>query len=293
MTQGPHYVPRDPGGARAGGPSVDERAGREFRADDAFDDPRGDGEMPFLSHLEELRKVLQHSLGAVLAGALGGWWLAPRVLSDLIARTVGRATVMSPFEAFNERLKLAGLLGLSLALPFVLWRMWSFVVPGLLHRERRWIAPLTLSSFVLFLAGAGASYFYVTPLVVKVLAQFVTGGMIMQIRLSFLLDFFYNLSLACGLLAQLPLVTMLLTSMGLVTPGFLLKQWRMAVVIIFIVTAAITPGDVVSAQLVMGGPMVALYFVSVGLSFLVAKRKAESESQAEVVESPGEETRHV
>jgi sec-independent protein translocase protein TatC len=269
----------------------DARRDREFRAADAFDDPRQGGEMPFLSHLDELRKVLQHSLAAILAGAMIGWWFAPRVLSDLIARTVKIAIVMSPFEAFNERLKMAGILGLTVTLPFVLWRLWAFIVPGLLKGERRWIIPLSFGSFVLFLLGGAASYYYVTPLVIHVLERFVTPGMQTQIRLSFLLDFFYNLALACGLLAQLPLVTMLLTSIGLVTPMFLLKQWRVAIVVIFIVTAAITPGDVVSAQLVMGAPMAALYFLSVGLSFFVAKKKAAAETQE--FGEPGKGATHV
>ena len=121
------------------------------------------------------------------------------------------------------------------------------------------------------------------PLVIQVLAKFITPGMVSQMRLSLMLDFFYNLALACGLLAQLPLVTMLLTAIGIATPMFLLKQWRVAVMVIFVVTAAVTPGDVVSAQLVMGLPMVLLYFLSVGLSFFVARRRS---SEAIVVAEP-------
>jgi sec-independent protein translocase protein TatC len=261
-------------------PHLDPRREREFRADDEWHDPRGPGEMPFLSHLEELRRVLQHSLLAVMVGMLGGWWLAPRVLQDLIQRTVGTTTVMSPFEAFNERIKLSAVLGLTVALPIVAWRVWAFVVPGLLKQERKWVIPLAAFSCLLFVAGAGAAYVYVVPLVIRVLEQFLTPGMITQIRLSFLLDFFYNMAIACGLLAQLPMVTMLLTGIGLVTPLFLLKQWRVAIVIIFVVTAAITPGDIVSAQVVMGGPMVALYFLSVGLSYFVAKGKGKAGAEA-------------
>jgi len=267
-------------------PPEDERGAREFREYDEWVDPRQSGEMPFLQHLEELRSVLQHSLVAIVVGMLAGWWLAPRVMADLIRRTVHHTVVMSPFEAFNERLKLAAILGAVVVLPFVLWRLWSFVVPGLLKRERRWVVPLATMSFVLFLLGAWSAYAYVVPLVIQVLQQFLTAGMVMQIRLSLLLDFFYNMVIACGLLAQLPLVTMLLTGMGLVTPMFLLKQWRIAIVVIFIVTAVITPGDVVSAQLVMGIPMVALYFLSVGMSWFVARRKATSEA---VVLGEGEE----
>ncbi len=261
-------------------PHLDPRREREFRPDDEWHDPRVSGDMPFLAHLEELRKVLQQSLAAVLAGALGGWWLAPRLLSDLIHRTVGSTVVMSPFEAFNERLKLSALIGVALALPIVAWRLWSFVVPGLLRQERKWVVPLAAGSCLLFGLGAAAAYLYVVPLVIDVLRSFLTDGMVTQIRLSLLLEFFYNMVVACGLLAQLPMVTMLLTGIGLVTPMFLLRQWRVAIVVIFVVTAAITPGDIVSAQLVMGLPMAGLYFVSVGLSFFVARRKAESEAAA-------------
>jgi sec-independent protein translocase protein TatC len=107
---------------------------------------------------------------------------------------------------------------------------------------------------------------------------FSVPGMVDQTKISELMDTLYNLAIACGLLAQLPMVTMMLTAIGLVTPGFLLKQWRIAVVIIFIVTAAITPGDVISAQVLLGVPMVALYFLSVGLSYFVAKKQKESEA---------------
>ena len=269
-------------------PPQDARREREFREYDEWVDPRHSGEMPFLHHLEELRGVLQHSLAAVLVGMLGGWWVAPRVLADLIQRTVVHTVVMSPFEAFNERLKLAAILGGIVVLPYILWRLWSFVVPGLLHRERRWVGPLAFASFVLFLLGAAAAYLYVVPLVITVLKGFLTPGMVMQMRLSLLLDFFYNMVLACGLLAQLPMVTMLLTGIGLVTPMFLLKQWRVAIVIIFVVTAAITPGDVVSAQVIMGVPMALLYFVSVGLSFFVARKKSQAEASQAMVLSDTE-----
>ncbi len=245
-----------------------------------LDDEAGDAgpsSMPFLSHLEELRNRLWKSSAAIALGMLGAWLLAPVVLADLVHRTVGNAVVLSPFEAFNERFKLSFILGLGIALPIVSWQAWSFVMPGLLRRERRWVPWLALASTVLFAAGAAAAYFYVVPLVVRVLEQFLVPGVATQIRLASLLDFTYNLALACGLLMQLPMLTLVLTSIGLVTPRFLLRQWRYALVAIFVLTALITPGDVVSAQFVMGGPMVLLYFASVGLSVLVARRREASE----------------
>lgn len=245
------------------------------------DDDLGEAEeirpMAFLEHLEDLRKTLWKSSLAVAMGMIGGWYLAPRVLEDLVARTVKTAIVLSPFEAFNERFKLTFILGLGLALPVVFWQVWSFVVPGLLQKERRWVPWLAIGSMVLFALGALAAYFYVVPLIVHVLEQFLVKGVLTQIRLNALLDFTYNLALACGILMQLPMVTLLLTAIGLVKPMFLLKQWRAALVIIFVVTAAVTPGDVVSAQIVMGAPMALLYFLSVGLSFFVAKKRSDAE----------------
>ncbi len=270
----------------------DPRAHREYREFDEWVDPRQSGHMPFLEHMDELRVVIQHSLAAVLAGMLAGWWLAPIVLADLIRRTVMKTVVMSPFEAFNERIKLSLLIGAVIVLPFILWRLWSFIVPGLLKREKRWIMPIVLASYLLFLGGAFAAYEYVVPLVIHVLANFLTAGMVMQIRLSFLLEFFYNMVVACGLLMQLPLVTMLLTGIGLVTPMFLLQQWRVAVVVIFAATAIITPGDVVSAQMIMGVPMMLLYFASVGLSFFVARKRDAAESEAMVLAESEPEDRH-
>jgi sec-independent protein translocase protein TatC len=250
------------------------------------EDPRKSGEMPFLAHLEELRWVLMHSLIACAVGAIGGWLLAPRVLEDVIHRTVGRAVVLSPLEAFNERFKLALILGLFISLPIVFYRIWSFIVPGLLKRERSWILPMAMTSMGLFALGSWAAYGYVVPLVVDVLKGFQTPSMVAQIQLGSLLGFVYNMALACGIVFQLPLVTMTLTAIGLVTPGFLLKQWRIAIVLSFFVTAIITPGDVVTAQLVMGVPMTALYFLSVGLSYFVARRRRASTDRTEATDVP-------
>ena len=104
----------------------------------------------------------------------------------------------------------------------------------------------------------------------------MTPSMEPQIQVGPLLSFVYNLMLACGVVFQLPLVTMTLTALGLVTPRFLLQQWRIAIVLVFLVTAIITPGDMVTAQIVMGIPMTLLYFLSVGLSWLVARRRSAS-----------------
>ena len=247
--------------------------------DDDAEELEATPHMSFLQHLEDLRRALWKASVAVAIGMAGGWFLAPRALSDLIARTVKHAVVLSPFEMFNERIKLTFILGVAIAAPVVFWQAWAFVVPGLLKKERTWIPWLAIGSMVLFGLGAWAAYGYVVPLVVHVLEQFLVPGVTTEIRLSALLEFTYNLAIACGLLMQMPMVALLLTAIGIVTPQFLLRQWRGAIVVIFIVTAIITPGDVVSAQVIMGLPMALLYFVSVGLSFLVARKREQKDKE--------------
>jgi len=243
-------------------------------------DPRQTGEMPFLAHLEELRRMLVQVVIAGGIGAIGGWMIAPAALENLIHRTVGHAIVLSPMEAFNERFKMSLLIGALLAGPFIFYRIWLFIVPGLLKKERSLVLPMALLSMAMFALGLWAAFAYVVPLVVRVLSGFMTPSMVAQIRLGDLLGFFYNLAIACGLVCQLPLVTMTLTAIGLVTPGQLLRQWRYAIVGVFFVTAAVTPGDVVTAQIIMGLPMTVLYFLSVGLSWLVARRRRKHEAMA-------------
>lgn len=259
---------------------VEDRPDPEIEHDD---EPleESSGAMPFIQHLEDLRKALWKSSLAIAVGMFGGWTLAPLVLEDLIARTYKNVYVISPFEGFNERFKLSMILAIALAAPVVFWQVWSFVVPGLLKKERKLVPGLVLSSMALFAIGAYAAYIYVVPLIAHVLEGFNPKGVVNNIRLSLLLEFAYNLALSCGILMQLPLVTMLLTAIGLVKPMFLLKQWRMALVVIFVVTALITPGDVVSAQIVLGVPMLLLYFISVGLSFFVAKKKSDADREFE------------
>ena len=276
--------------AQRGDPDHDPPAPRRTIADsdpwrpypDAPRDPRQSGEMPFLKHLDELRVVLMHSVIGAALGTMAGWLLAPRVLQDLIARTVKVAIVLTPMEAFNERFKIALILGVIVSGPYIFYRIWSFIVPGLLKRERGMVIPVAALSLALFLSGVAVAYFYVVPMVIRVLSTFLVPGMQAQFRVADVLDFFYNIALACGVICQLPLVTMGLTALGIVTPRFLLQQWRYAIVGAFLLTAIITPGDVITAQIILGFPMAALYFLSVGLSFLVVRGKRGAKREDDV-----------
>ena len=236
--------------------------------------PLGMGEMPFLDHLEELRRVLMDSLIAIGVGMLVTWSLSGWVLEYLIASTMPAGVpviFLGPAEAFSARIKVALTTGVLLVLPFVLWRIWRFIVPGLLKEERDLVLPLVVASCALFYVGGAFGLLVLVPVIMNILLSFGTASMVPNIAVGQLLTFILRLVLACGTIFELPLVTTALALAGLVTGRNLLAWWRHAVVAIFVVAAVVTPGDGPSL-LVLAIPMIALYFLSVGLAFLVEGR---------------------
>jgi sec-independent protein translocase protein TatC len=230
-----------------------------------------DKEMPFLQHLEELRRVVIDSLIAVAIFAAGFWFLSGRVV-DLLVAPIGRAVFIGPAEAFSVRLKLAIVLGLLISLPFVFLRIWRFVVPGLLHKERTALVPLAMFSSILFYGGVAFSYFMLVPTVMRILLAFGTDKLEPMISIDKYLSLVIQIGLSLGLVFQFPLVVGVLTWLGVLTPDSLRRKWRYAIVIIFIIGAAVTPGDGPS-QLVVAFPITGLYFLSILVSMVVYRRK--------------------
>ncbi|MGH7726738.1 MAG: twin-arginine translocase subunit TatC [Candidatus Eiseniibacteriota bacterium] len=234
--------------------------------------------MSFLEHLEELRIRLLRSVIAILLCAAIGWWISAPALEWAIRHTVGHVVVLDPIESFSERFKLSLILGALAALPIVLYQAWAFVLPGLFRRERRLLLPLVFGSLVLFVAGAATAVGLVVPLVLDVLSRFLTPSMRQDIRLSSLLGFIYNLALATGAVFQLPLVAGALAALRIVSSRFLLKQWRLAIVATLVLSALITPGDVVTAQIILGLPLVLLYLLSIGVAWTIERMRRDADS---------------
>lgn len=230
---------------------------------------RSSAEMPFLEHLEELRRVILSSVAIWLVTSLAAYALSGRILDYVVVHNVGTAQFLHPMEAFNARLKLALLVGLVAALPYITFRLWSFILPGLYAKEKRVVLPMALSSTVLFLGGMAFSYWILTPLMLRLLMQFGTAHVEANITVNYLLDFILKLALGTGLMFQLPLVVVILTMIRVVTPRFLWSKWRHAIVGIVIIASVVTPGDGALSTLVLAGPILALYFLSAVLSSLI------------------------
>jgi sec-independent protein translocase protein TatC len=239
-------------------------------------------EMPFLAHLEELRWVLIKCVIALVVAAAACWIFSGTILDTLVVRTAGEAKFIGPTEAFGARLKVTVMCGVLLALPVMAYWIWGFVVPGLLESERKFVLPLVLSSTVLFYLGSVFAYFALMPFVIKVLLSFGTDFIKPEITIAPLLGLIIRLALACGILFQLPLVLTMLCYFGVVSPRWLKEKWRYAVLASLILGAIATPADAAS-QLILAGPIMALYFISVYVSYLVtaAKRKRGADESDE------------
>lgn len=234
------------------------------------------GQMSLLEHLDELRSTLI-AVAVVCLIASAACWFLSRPLLDLLVQPLKTtasegAYFHQPVEAFLTRLKLAFACGAFLVLPYVLYRIYGFVNPGLYARERRVVAPLLASSTLLFYGGVAFAYLILIPKVVTFLLGFGTTTLQPLIGVGPYFAFVARLCLAFGLVFQLPLVVLLLSLLGLVNPRVLLRGWRIAVLVIVVGSAALTPPDAVS-QLLMAVPVALLYISSVLVAMVVTRRR--------------------
>jgi sec-independent protein translocase protein TatC len=239
-------------------------------------DKRGYPEMSLLGHLDELRSTLIQSLAVAAVAAMVCWFFS-RPLLDLLVEPIvssGRNVYFhQPVEAFLTRMKIAVVCGVFLILPYILFRVYQFVTPGLYQKERRMVVPLLVSSVLLFYGGVAFAYLILIPKVIVFMLGFGTEYLLPLISIGHYFAFVARLCLAFGLVFEMPLVVMLLSLMGVVNPRLLLKGWRYALVLIVIMSAVLTPPDVLS-QLLMAGPVMLLYILSVLVAIVVTRRRS-------------------
>jgi sec-independent protein translocase protein TatC len=247
--------------------------------DDADDDGSG-ARMSFLDHLEELRKRIVRSLLAVLAGFIIAFAFIDRIFAFImrplqqVLPDGGKLVYTEPAEAFMLYMKVAALVGLIIAIPVVLYQVWMFVAPGLYAKEKRLALPFVFFATTFFVGGALFSHYVVFPFAWNFFAQFTTDYMSFMPRIQPTFSMYVRLMLAMGAVFQLPTVVLFLARIGVVTPGFLIKNTKYAILIIFVLGAVITPsGDPVSLT-VVAAPMIVLYGLSIGIAWVFRRRPA-------------------
>jgi sec-independent protein translocase protein TatC len=228
--------------------------------------------MSFLAHLEELRRTLFVMLAVAAVCTAAAWFFAERILAVLVTPELGQVHYFGPTEGFMIRVKVSAVTGLMLAFPLLLARLWSFVAPGLFRHERRMVLPILVVSSFLFYFGVAFSYVGVVPKTVAFFMSFASDQLAPMINVTQYFAFVARFCLAFGIVFQLPLVIVMLSATGLVTPQQLWRTWRYGILIIFVFAAWLTPPDAVS-QVLLAGPVVVLYLLSMAIAWFVARRR--------------------
>jgi sec-independent protein translocase protein TatC len=254
----------------------DDDARIELTDEDEFD--AAGGKMSFLEHLDELRKRLIASVIGLGVGCIVAFIFVGRIQAFIMVplyEAMGEQQLIytSGFEPFLLTLKIGVLAGLFVASPFILWQIWLFIAPGLYQHEKRFAIPFVVFSSILFVAGATFSHYVAFPWTWKFFLSWENQYMRFLPQIGPTFSIYVKMLLAFGAMFQMPMLVFFLARMGVVTAGFLARNTKYAVLIIFIVAAVISPGTDVVSQALMAGPMLGLYGVSILVAWIFAKRK--------------------
>ena len=251
-----------------------------------------DGSMPLVEHFRELRSRLIKCVLAVAVTTSAAYYFSPQLFGLLKAPLVQVLGEDRPLvfiglpEGFLTYLKVAVLAGLFAASPFLLYQIWKFVVPGLHTHESRYVVPFVILGTLFFVGGAAFGYFVIFP---AGFAFFINNFQTEEIRalpsMGSYLRFSTKLLLAFGLSFELPVVVLFLARMGLVTPRFLWRNFKWAVLLMALASAFFTPADVFT-MVAMLGPLTLLYLASIGAAYVFQRRKLAREEDGAKEESP-------
>ena len=242
-------------------------------------------EMSFLDHLEELRWRLIKSIAAVVIAAIACFAFSGSIISFLTFPVHAidpqpKLIFLSPTGMFFVRILVSLVCGFILALPVIVYQIYAFIVPGLYSHERKHVVPLIVLTMICFLVGGAFAYFLIIPFGLKFLLGLATPDVEPQLDIGRYIGFVTRLMLAFGLVFELPVLSLFLTKIGLLTPRFLRRSRRYAIVLIAVFAALLTPPDIFT-QVMMILPLIVLYEVSILLSALVYKKKQEAEEKEE------------
>ena len=233
--------------------------------------------MPFLDHLEELRWRLIKSILSILLGAVVSFYFIDLIIEFLIKPTEGLKNamdlqVLKVQGMFMIKWGIALLGGVVVSVPVLTYQLWKFIAPGLYIDEKKYIIPLILFTFLSFISGLIFAYMIVIPFSLSFFTSVGLEGIENNFSINYYFNFITWLMLGSGLIFELPVVVFILSIIGLLTPTFMRHYRRYAIVLILVISAFITPPDPVSLVL-MSIPLLLLYEISIGVSWLVNRKK--------------------
>lgn len=250
--------------------------------------------MGFLSHLEELRWRIFKGLGSVLVGAVVSFIFIDEIIDFLIRPTQNLSApmvlqVLKVQGMFMIKWGMAILGGVVLAVPVLTYQIWKFVAPGLYESEKKYVGPLIFFTYLSFLTGLAFAYFVIIPFSL----QFFTSIGIAEIQNNYSINYYFNfitwIMLGSGLIFELPILVFILSIIGFLTPPFMRHYRRHSLIVILVLSAFVTPPDPVSL-FIMSIPLMMLYEFSIGVSWIVSKRK-KAKIETKLIHTSPEKTK--
>jgi sec-independent protein translocase protein TatC len=244
--------------------------------------------MSLLEHLEELRRRLIHSVVSLVVGFFVAYGFHEKIYQLMQAPITfalkkhglpPQLVIHNPVDGFNMYLKISFMVGCIIASPYVLYQLWLFISPGLYKNEKRYVMPFMFATISLFLAGAFFGYRWVFPGSLDFLFAY-SHEFRPLIEVNEYTDLFLTVILGLGIAFELPILVLFLSLFRIVSPRFLWKNFKFAILIIFIIAAIITPTPDPLTMCVFALPLLLLYTLSIGVSFMVhpSRRKRLRES---------------
>jgi len=237
------------------------------------------GKMSFLEHLDELRRRIIYSLIAVGIGFAAAYVYIDRIFAFIMLPMKqmllpGQKLIFTePTEAFMLNIWIGLMAGLMIASPLVFSQVWLFIAPGLYSHEKKLAIPFIVMSTVLFVTGALFGHYVVFPIVWKFFVSYQNEFVDFAPRIEPAFSMYLRLVLALGLTFELPTIVLFLARMGMITPRFMIKNFKFAVLLIVIAAAVLSPDGGGVGMFAMGGPVILLYILSIGLAWMFGKKR--------------------
>jgi sec-independent protein translocase protein TatC len=248
--------------------------------DDEDDSPGG--KMSFLEHLDELRKRIINACIGVAVGVGLSFFYIQAIYDFLTAPAIAtlppgsKLIYTQPTEAFSLYIQISLISGATLAAPFIMYQVWKFIAPGLYANEKRFVVPFVLFSTLGFLGGAAFNHYVAYPFIMVYFASFNTPNLTYMPQLSYVFGLYVKMLLGLGVIFQMPTVVFFLAKMRVLTAWFLAKHFKIAILLVFITAAVITPTGDPMTLMIFAAPMLALYALSIGVAWIVGPKRIKS-----------------
>ncbi len=237
-----------------------------------------DVEMSFLDHIEELRWRIIYAIIGIVVFTIVAWIFINPIVEIVLLKPARDAKVplqnLRPFGQLFLYVQVAITVGIICSLPNIFYQLWEFISPALKKRERKYILWIVFFSTFCFLAGIAFAYFVMLPMAMNFGAQFGTAEISNQWTIDEYISIIISVMLAAGVVFELPMISFFLSKLGILTPKFMRKYRRHAIVIIMILAAFLTPGADPVSQIILAVPLVLLYEISIFISKLSSKKSA-------------------